>query len=125
MPPNREQSPTNSSDNPPERHYHRQLQWFDGHSFDHNGQKHSTMVSMVEDMKVLTKQQIKSSEMMISTVEAMGAVIEQQKKTSEMLMEMVRQMTDNDTHQTKEGILDYVQEGTRYGDVTNACVKEM
>ena len=76
---------------------------------------------------------------MISTVEAMGVVIEQQKKTSEMLMEMVRQMTDNDTYQPKKGILEgnvghtdprvvgsYVQEvTTRYGDVTNVCVKEM
>lgn len=76
-------------------------------------------------MKVLTKQQIKSSEMMISTVEAMGAVIEQQKKTSEMLMEMVRQMTNNDTTQTKEGTLDYVQEGTRHGDGTDTSVEEM
>jgi len=34
-------------------------------------------------------------------------------------------MTDNDTTQTKEGILDYVQEGTRHGDVTDASVEEM
>jgi hypothetical protein len=35
-------------------------------------------VSMVEDMKVLTKQQIKSSDMIMSTVEAMRVLIEQQ-----------------------------------------------
>jgi hypothetical protein len=159
MPPNREQSTTNTTDDPPERPYqgnHNGQRMFKGRpmvsisgpemsrlgfrpemSREHNGQKHasgtpspaskhSTMVSMVEDMNVLTKQQIKSSEMMISMVEAMGTVIEQQKKTSEMMMEMVRQMTDNDTSQTnKEGILGYVQEDARYGDVTDASVEEM
>jgi hypothetical protein len=90
----------------PTYYYHRQQQWYYNHnnhdpynkgrtstpemSREHNGQGH---VSMVEDMKVLTKQQIKSSEMMMSTVEAMRVLIEQQKKTSEIMMEMVRQMT--------------------------------
>ena len=142
MPLNREQSTTKPSDNPTFRMFRGQPMVSTSGPREHNGQKHTsdlpstqadvltlhthtTMVSMVEDMKVLTKQQIKSSEMMIATVEAMGAVIEQQEKTSKMLMEMVSQTTNNDTTQTKVETLDYVQEGMRHDDNTDTSVEEM
>ena len=142
MPLNREQSTTKPSDNPTFRMFRGQPMASTSGPREHNGQKHTsdlpstqadvltlhthtTMVSMVEDMKVLTKQQIKSSEMMIATVEAMAAVIEQQEKTSKMLMEMVSQTTNNDTTQTKVETLDYVQEGMGHDDNTDTSVEEM
>ena len=79
MPLNREQSTTKPSDNPTFRMFRGQPMASTSGPREHNGQKHTsdlpstqadvltlhthtTMVSMVEDMKVLTKQQIKSSE---------------------------------------------------------------